>query len=156
QFLTRLQTSAVTRRVCTGYSVKDSIISGEGSTYTLQANQDTEVTFNWRTEHTLEIKQNLISNDQTSTDVGSPNPYVGKHWVAEGDMVTAFVDGWTVDPYQPGARYVVSSFNSTGSASPGASFQVQKRQQVPQFIMKGPAIITYNWKKQFRISISTS
>jgi len=50
---------AVTRFTCTGYTVDNTEIIGNGSTYTLTLRENTKITFHWKVEHALDIKSEL-------------------------------------------------------------------------------------------------
>jgi len=179
-----IEQRAVMRAISTGYTVAD--ISGDSqlpdfsdpsNRYTFIFERNTQITFNWKVEYALEIKSNLAGTGATvdtegnwavgtltglgltSTAAGNPVPAVQKHWVAENEIVTGFIDGSVPDAEKFGTRYVVDGWSAGGSASasvPANGINLQARQQVPQFVMDGPATLTYNWRIQHRVQVSTS
>ncbi len=180
---TQIEEEAVTRYVNTGYTVANTDIIGNSSSYTFIFTENTKITFHWVVEHALEIKTDLtgtgaITNSAngewqkdpltglglTSVAGGQPVPEVKKHWVREDELVVASIDGATVDFVDYGARYIVTGYLATGSARTVTSSPVQTnafpavemRQQIIQFAMKKPATITYLWGIQHRIQVSTS
>ena len=159
---TILKTSAVTRRICTGYTVGNSTINGTASTLDYNLTGNSEINFLWRTEHALEVKTNLPAG-LTSEASGAPAPEVNKHWLAEGDPVIAQINGSTTTLDQTGVRYRSTGYTATGPAVPAggtagglvtwASFQ--DRQQVPQFILTAPVTIIWQWQKEVSLRVST-
>ena len=157
-----IRRDAVTRRVCTGYQFKSSSVNGTANVVDFVVNDDVVLNFLWRTEHALEILTNLPAG-LTSQAAGTPSPVVNKHWLAENSPVIAQIDGAAYTD-QDGLRYRSSGYTATGLAVPqgwldGAfvpwsSFQL--RQQVPQFTLAGPATITWQWQKEFRLRVSAN
>jgi hypothetical protein len=157
-----IRRDAVTRRVCTGYQFKSSSVNGTANVVDFVVNDDLVLNFLWRTEHALEILTNLPVG-LTSQAAGTPSPAVNKHWLAENSPVIAQIDGAAYTD-QDGVRYRSSGYTATGLAVPqgwldGAfvpwsSFQL--RQQVPQFTLTGPATITWQWQKEFRLRVSAN
>ncbi|MBE2284564.1 MAG: hypothetical protein IAE77_13995 [Prosthecobacter sp.] len=157
-----IRRDAVTRRVCTGYQFKSSSVNGTANVVDFVVNDDLVLNFLWRTEHALEILTNLPAG-LTSQAAGTPSPAVNKHWLAENTPVIAQIDGAAYTD-QDGMRYRSSGYTATGLAVPqgwldGAfvpwsSFQL--RQQVPQFTLAGPATITWQWQKEFRLRVSAN
>lgn len=156
------QASAVSRHRCVGFHVTDSPVSGGVSSYVMNLTRDTDLIFGWATEHLLEVRRDITAaTDLTSPAAGNPQPTVGKHWVAENELVTAMVDGVLMDPDPSrfGTRYISAGYAATGAAGTEAYAPfgtVRTRQQVPQFPMVGPASLTYTWTRQHRIQVSTS
>jgi len=111
-----IRTRAVTRHVCTGYSVEGSITSGDTNTYTFTLDKDTAITFRWVTEYALEIENDLSGSGGglTSTAAGNPDPVVTKHWIGKNDPVTAFIDGEMHLAGDFGTRYVVTGYEAEG------------------------------------------
>src|SRR4029079_4974426 len=91
-------------------------------------------------------------------------------WFPENGLAIARINGIESDPSNFGTRYISIGYESLGSARddagssqaldapPQTTFfdQVQTRQQVPQFVVTGPARVTYKWAIQHRIQTSTS
>jgi VCBS repeat-containing protein len=179
----QIERFAVTRYVNTGYTVENTEIIGDSSSYTFIFKENTTLTFHWTVEHALEIKTDLggtgATNDPvsgewfknatnnlglTSTAAGMPEPLVKKHWIKEDELATATIDGATLDFSSFGTRYIVTGFRATGSArvltnnviETNLFSAVETRQQAPQFAMKEPATITWQWGVQHRVQVSTS
>ncbi len=152
--------TADTRQRCTGFRLDGTVVSGDANTYTFQLNIDSTLTFNWRTEHRLTISSDHASAGLSDTAAaGSADPPIGISWIKEGDLVTAFIDGFVlpVDGSQTGTRFVVTGYDGLGAAGASRSFtSVAERQQVPQFTMMGPGTISYHWKRQHRVQVSTT
>jgi hypothetical protein len=158
---TLIKNSAVSRRICTGYTVRNSTINGTASVVELNLTGNMEVSFLWRTEHALEVKTNLPVG-LTSEAAGLPNPEVNKHWITEDSPVIAQIDGASVTD-QSGVRYRSTGYiptgpgvpvgGTTGTLVPWASFQ--NRQQVPQFTLTAPATIIWQWEKELSLRISS-
>ncbi len=112
--------AAVTRHICTGFSVTGEATTGATNTYTFILAGETKVIFNWRTEHALEItsavKKDLGLPESTGLALGNPDPVVNKSWVPENEPVTSFIDGATADLAVYGKRYRVTGFDATASA----------------------------------------
>jgi hypothetical protein len=84
--------SAVTRYLCTGYSIGDEIIEGESCSYSFKIEGNTTISFQWETEHILEISS-VYEYTEISAAAPNPIPTVGRHWIREGENVTLQVDG---------------------------------------------------------------
>lgn len=112
--------AAVTRHICTGFSVTGEATTGATNTYTFILAGETKVIFNWRTEHALEIasavKKDLGLPESTGLALGNPDPVVNKTWIPENQPVTSFIDGATADLAVYGKRYRVIGFDATASA----------------------------------------
>lgn len=70
---------AVTRYLCTGYTVGDEIIEGETCSYSFKIEGNTTISFQWEKEHVLEISS-VYENTQISSAAPNPSPTVGHHW----------------------------------------------------------------------------
>ncbi len=174
-------TNAVTRYVCTGYTVENTQVIGNSSSYTFVFRTNTTITFHWQVEHALEIKSDLsgtgavvdpLSNTWTknpanglgltTTAGGNPEPSVQKHWIKEDELATATVDGSVMDLTTLGTRYVVTGYRASGAARGSGDPEVrlfpaiETRQKIDQFVMRAPAKITYTWGIQHRVQVSTS
>jgi hypothetical protein len=174
---------AETRIKSTGYSVGENVANGTASSYTFTLNDDTQVTFNWAVEHALRVHSDLSgtvgtgSLDRqtpglpglTSLASGSPVPEVKKHWIAKDESVIAQIDGDVVDLLDFNGlpvKYVVLGYRASGppntrATGPGQTdyfaFQRnERRQQVPEFIMSGPASIEYVWKLKIGVQVNTT
>ena len=115
----------VTRYTCTGFEVLDTVNSGNSSSYSFVINRDTQLRFNWQTEYALDVK-NDISGSQgglTSTAAGNPDPVVQKHWIEEGTITTAFIDGAIPSPNanEYGTRYRSTGYYGAGAAAPAGN-----------------------------------
>lgn len=180
----QIRDEAVTRYVCTGYTVEDTEIIGDGSSYTFEFRKNTKITFHWTVEHALEIRSDLGGTGAlpmqggyvrdtahnlglTSLAAGNPVPEVKKHWIKKDELVIPGIDGVAYDMSEAGTRYVVTGYAAEGwavssSAIPKPSSQtnlfpaVEPRLQIPQFPMRGPARVTYFWGIQHRIQVSTT
>ena len=174
--------SAETRISCTGYSVDENVANGTANSYTFNLAKDTIVKFNWQVEYALRIKDNFSQTAGTDQDPlnhiaglqseasGTPVPSVQIHWIAENEPVIASIDK-VVDDQDFLARglpvrYVVTGYTAYGpanvlSTTPGVTNTIsftgnEVRQQVPQFLMTGPAGITYNWKLKIGVQVNTT
>ncbi len=157
-----IRNSAVTRRICTGYTVRNSTINGTASALDYALTGNSEITFLWRTEHALEVKTNLPAG-LTSEAAGTPGPEVNKHWIAENSPVIAQIDGAATNLAEPNVRYRSIGYIATGLATPaggtaGTMFawpSFQNRQQITQFTLTGPASITWQWQKELSVRVTT-
>ncbi|MBN9691935.1 MAG: VCBS repeat-containing protein [Verrucomicrobia bacterium] len=152
--------STDTRHRCTGFRINGTVGSGDAAEHTFTLEDDSELTFSWQTEHRLTVTSDHASAGVSDTAAaGSAEPAFGSHWIANGTLVTAFIDGYLlpVDTGLFGTRYVVTGFTATGPALPSRTFgSVEARQQIPQFLMTAPATIAYHWKRQHRVLVSTT
>ncbi|BCX48261.1 conserved hypothetical protein [Haloferula helveola] len=161
-----INNTAVTRFVCTGYQFKNSTVNGTANEVNFVASSDTEITFLWRTEHAIEIDSDLDGTDGlTSTAAGDPDPVVKKHWIAEDEPFTAFIDGAESTSTMPGTRWVSTGYVATGCVADVANEGVdgiiewpayQDRQQTPKIIVSQPGSITWRWKKQHQLRVSAN
>jgi len=176
-----IDTLAETRIGCIGYSVGDSVANGVANSYTFTISQDTIVRFNWTVEHALRVRSDFSETEGhdpgaighivglKSDAAGSPEPSVQKHWVTENTPVIAAVDAAVDDQTYLAqglsVRYVATGYDAYGPAntlgSPGSTNFVafvgnDARRQVPQFLMTGPASITYHWKLKIGVQVSTT
>lgn len=112
---------AVARHICLGYEVLDTAIAGDGTTFTFPITSDTRVRFNWKTEYAFDVKNNLAGSlgGLTSTAAGNPDPIVQKHWIQEGEIATAFMDGVipSPNPNEYGTRYRSAGYQASGAAN---------------------------------------
>ncbi|HTI72485.1 MAG TPA: LamG-like jellyroll fold domain-containing protein [Candidatus Limnocylindria bacterium] len=112
---------AVVRHICIGYEMLGTAIAGDAPGFSFQITEDTRLRFNWRTEYALEIKNDLSGSlgGLTSTAAGSPDPVVQKHWVAEGTLTTAFIDGVIAspNPNELGTRYRSTGYQASGAGT---------------------------------------
>jgi hypothetical protein len=112
--------AAVTRHICTGFSVTGEATTGATNTYTFILSKPTRVIFNWRTEHALQVSSAVSSDlgiqEANALALGRPDPAVNKYWIEENQPVATFIDGTALDLANPGKRYRVSGFDATGSA----------------------------------------
>jgi hypothetical protein len=157
---------AVTRRICIGYQFDDSSINGTVNTVTFVPRTNTTLTFLWRTEHAIEIDSDIVDSDGlTSTAAGSPHPVVQKHWIAENEQFTAFIDGAESNMDQPGVRWRSTGYVAYGSVAHAvgvdagtfvkwASFQ--DRQQTPKITVGSPGRIIYQWSKELKFTVSVN
>lgn len=155
------QVQGGTRRLITGYTVDSQAGLTPANNLKLLLFTDTRVIFNWTTEHQL-----VIASDHATVGLagvasaGDPNPLVGTNWVEQGAFVEATV-GAQVEPLGLngfGTRYLLSGYSVTGPINTNVTITnaVSPRIQVSQFQMTGPARINYQWKKQYRVSVTTS
>ncbi len=172
-----IDAQAVTRYVNTGLTVGKTLVGADSTQaftsasnrYTFTFESDTRVTFHWAVEHRLRVHSDVVADlglNSTSTALGNPDPPVSDIWVPENKPTTAFIDGVANDPNLYGARARVVGFEASGSATqhlgaPGtggvyAFATVQDRQQVPQWVMTGPAEITYRWMQQYHVMVSAT
>ncbi|HEV2692194.1 MAG TPA: PA14 domain-containing protein, partial [Verrucomicrobiae bacterium] len=178
---TLIDSAAETRIGCVGYSVGNNVANGVSSSYTFTISQDTIVQFNWTVEHALRVQSDFSETEGhdpgaighivglKSDASGSPDPTVEKHWVAENSPVIASVDAYEDDQNYLSqglsVRYVVTGYDAYGPAntlgSPGTTNFItflgnDTRRQVPQFLMTGPARVTYHWKLKIGIQVATT
>src|SRR5207249_5644576 len=76
---------AETRITSTGYSVNDNVATGDASSYTFTASEDTKVTFEWTVEHALRIKSNLDGTRGTGSLDGTTPAIPGLLSLASGN-----------------------------------------------------------------------
>ncbi|MCX6896822.1 MAG: PA14 domain-containing protein [Verrucomicrobia bacterium] len=179
---TKIDTLAETRIGCTGHPVAENVPHGIASSYTFTLTKDTIVTFNWLVEHALRVKADFSATagtdgsgtpghivGLTSEAAGSPVPSVQKHWIKENEPVIATIDAASddLDYLSRGlaVRYAVTGYDAFGPANTlGAAGTTSfipflgsdARRQVPQFLMTGPASITYHWKLKIGVQINTT
>ena len=78
----------------------------------------------------------------------SPNPTVGDHWYATGTTINAVVTSPTAGP--TGTRYVCTGWTGSGSVpATGNTTAVT-------FVIAVPSRITWNWKIQFYLNVSSA
>ena len=110
---------AVVRHTCLGYEVVGTALAGDTASYNFVISGDTLVRFLWKTEYALDVRNNLDNTDKelTSTAAGSPDPVVQKHWIEEGTISTAFIDGFVPSPFANGygTRYRSTGYYASGS-----------------------------------------
>lgn len=161
-----ISSSAVTRRICTGYQFKNSQVNGTGHAVSFVASTDMELTFNWRTEYAVEVESNLAgSGGLTSPAAGDPEPAVQKHWIKENDQFTAFIDGAAADSGQPGVRWRSTGYLATGCVAAAAGTTsgntvrwpaYQPRQQTPKITVGGPGRIQWQWEKEYSVRVAVN
>lgn len=162
----QIRTVAVTRHTCTGYAVKDTVITGTTPYYNFVANQSTEVTFNWQTDYAVDVESDVAgSNGLTSTAAGSPDPVVQKHWIGEDEQFTAQVDGAAYIGTLNGVRWRSTGYVATGCVADAAGVadgstvtwaSYQNRQQTPKITVGKPGKIVWKWQKEFRLQVSAN
>ncbi len=170
----QIENEAITRYVSNGYSVEGEATGDDDNVFTFTINDNITIKFNWRVEHAVTIRsaaKDSVANGglglgDSSEALGNPFPVVKKHWIAENELFTAFIDGAALDPDEFGRRFVVSGYEAEGAAksTPAAAlgtpelieFDFQQRQQISQFAVTGPAVVKYQWKIQNRIRVDTS
>ena len=175
---TQTDTLAETRIGCTGYSVDENVANGTANSYTFTINKDTIVKFNWLVEHALRIEDDFIGTIGSDPDplnhiaglhseaAGTPVPSVQKHWIAENEPVIASIDTAVDDQDYLSrglpVRYVVTGYTGYGPVTNGLTTNFvsftgnELRQQVPEFLMTGPAGIKYKWKLKIGIQVNTT
>ncbi len=135
---------AVTRILCTGYSVGDNVANGTASSYSLTVNSDTTVTFHWRVEHALNIQSFVAEETRdpgntnapgyiaglSSLAAGDPSPSVQKHWILENEPTSATiasgVDDTTWTSQGLSVRYAVAGYDADGAAAHGENDSTNK------------------------------
>ncbi|MFM2296063.1 MAG: hypothetical protein RLZZ350_2476, partial [Verrucomicrobiota bacterium] len=179
----KIESDAETRISCTGYSVGENVANGIANSYTFTLTADTTVRFNWLVEFALRVKANFdqtAGSDATNASghivglkseaAGTPVPSVQKHWIQKDEPVIATIDYAVDDPDYASiglpVRYVVTGYDAFGPPNtltttsntttyiPFLGHDV--RQQVPQFLMTGPAAITYKWKLKIGVAVNTT
>jgi hypothetical protein len=162
----QIRTQAVTRHVCTGYAVKDTVITGTTPYYSFIADRDTEVTFNWRTEYAVDVESDVAgSNGLTSTAAGNPEPQVQKHWIGEREQFTALVDGAASIGIQNGIRWRSTGYIAEGCVADAAAVAsgtmvnwaaFQDRQQTPKITVGKPGRIVWKWQKEYSLRVAAN
>jgi len=131
---------AETRIASTGFSINDIVQEGDAAVHTFLLDRDTRITFNWRLDYALRIKNSEESFDGTlsreiiggqtprfyvdrltSEASGNPEPSANKHWIAKDEPVIVKIDGNVVDLFtDPGLniRTIVRGYLAYGSANP--------------------------------------
>lgn len=163
-----ISSSAVTRRINTGYQFKNSNVNGTVNSVTFEATSNIELTFLWRTEHAIDIFSQIEGVDGlTSTAAGNPFPAVKKHWFPENEPFTAFIDGAATNSSQNGTRWRAIGYVVTGSVAAARNVDdgvfvgwqsFEDRQQTPAMVVGGPGSITHRWEKEhsIRVAVNTS
>lgn len=162
----QIRTLAVTRHTCTGYAVKDTVITGTTPYYNFVASQSTEVTFNWQTDYAVDVESDVAgSGGLTSTAAGSPDPVVQKHWIGQNEQFTAQVDGAAYIGTLNGVRWRSTGYVATGCVATAAGVAdgalvtwaaYQNRQQTPKITVGKPGKIVWKWQKEFRLQVSAN
>lgn len=162
----QIRTQAVTRHTCTGYSVKDTVISGTTPYYSFVASGSTVVTFNWKTDYAVDVESDGAGSDGlTSTAAGTPDPVVQKHWIGEDEQFTAQVDGAAYIGTLNGVRWRSTGYIATGCVAEAAGVadgsmvnwaSFQNRQQTPKITVGKPGKIIWKWQKEFRLQVSAN
>ena len=105
--------------------------------------------------------------DGAGDTFANPEPALGKTWVLEGETVSCSVSGIVLETNNINLRYVTSGYYATGppnaSGNPDPHFYPKTLADldpddqlvVPGFTMDTWARIEYEWKSQFKISVST-
>jgi uncharacterized repeat protein (TIGR02543 family) len=97
-------------------------------------------TANWSVQYSLNV----------ASDYDSPSPSNGLTWYDNGTTVNAYVSSPVADGADPtGTRYVCTGWTGTGSVGNGAS------SSIPPFNITAPSTITWNWQKQYLLTVST-
>ena len=178
----KINTLAETRIGCTGYSVDENVGNGIASSYTFTLTKDTIVKFNWQVEHALRIKDDFRDTEGSdptnalghiaglkSEAAGTPVPSVQKNWIKENEPVIASIDSAVADSDYAArglpVRYVVTGYEAYGAANNVGGVGETNfisflgndtRRQVSQFLMTGPASITYRWKLKIGVQVDTT
>ncbi|MEI7729603.1 MAG: PA14 domain-containing protein [Verrucomicrobiota bacterium] len=170
-----IEQQAQIRFSATGYSLDDGKITGTTEAYTFRVTQDTKLIFKWATEYALTINSDLTgtrgtTGGLTSDASGSPNPIVKKHWILKDELVAPQIDGSVVDMSSSTlaglTRYIVTGYDAWGPPNTWASPSdysttffsfpsIESRQQITQFAMRSPGGITYRWKRQNAVQMTT-
>lgn len=171
-----IETQAESRLVSTGYSLDDGATTGEQNSYSFTLEQDTEIEFRWAIDYALTIDSDLSgteglnSNGLSSKAAGNPDPAVKKHWIRKDELVIAAIDGVVLDldEYAGKVRYIPMGYSAAGSPNTRTFREdlttfdffefrgIESRQQVPEFVMDGPARIIYRWKRQNSVQVNTT
>ncbi len=154
----------VTKIACKGYDAQG-IPGGTTTICEFDLTQDTTIDFLWETRHVLIIVQNFDDAvGLTSNDSGDPVPDAGTNWdyVKGEDPVSPEINGIISDPITPGTRFIVTGY----TLQQGVNFDtdvaitefdaIQTRQKIPEFYMNTPARVTYFWRRENRLQVSTT
>ena len=162
----QIRTLAVTRQTCTGYAVKDTVITGTTPYYSFIASTSVEVTFNWRTDYAVDVESDVAgSGGLTSTAAGTPDPVVQKHWIGEDEQFTAQIDGAAYIGTINGVRWRSTGYVATGCVANAAGVadgtfvtwaSYQDRQQTPKITVGKPGKILWKWQKELRLQVSAN
>lgn len=125
-----IENHAQERFAASGISVNDVVQTGDATFYHFEMNKDTVVIVKWRHDYALTVNHDFTHTQSLETDTagnpwagplnslaaGAPDPTVKKHWVKQGDMTIASLDGQVVDYSHPGldVRFVPVSFKAYG------------------------------------------
>lgn len=167
-----------TRFTFLNFSVNSVVEDSNATVYSFALKEETTVQLEWQVEYALQVRSNfqdtaslakrtdgtLFVQPLSSGAAGNPSPAVGKHWIVENEPVVLSINGAVVDhSTHPGLaiRYVPYSYTATGAfaaqiGNSGSFANVESRQQLPEFSMAAPTVITYAWKLQYGVDLSTS
>ena len=122
-----------TQYVCTGWSGSGSVpLSGTASSVTFTINEDSSITWNWKTQYYLTV----------ASGYSTPS---GSGWYDSGSTAYAGLAAGTV-PGGAGTQYVFTSWSGDASGTNYA--------QSDGITMNGPKTATANWKTQYYLTVS--
>ena len=151
------------RFTASGISVNDVVQTGDPAYYHFEMGGDTVIVVKWRHDYALTIENDFTRTQSLEVDsagnpwagpllseaAGAPDPSVKKHWIRQGDMVIATVDGQVVDYGHPGldVRFAPVYFTAFGppnsSSSEGAD--AVNRIDLDIDISKDPGSVSTNY-----------
>lgn len=125
-----IESRAQERFAASGISVNDVVQTGDNTFYHFEMTKDTVIIVKWRHDYALTVNHDFTHTQSLEKDsannpwagplnslaAGAPEPTVKKHWVKQGDMIIASLDGQVSDYTHPGldVRYVPVSFKAFG------------------------------------------
>lgn len=164
-----------TRATSTGFTVvgrtESAVVEhGNENHYSFTLNEDTRLRANWKEEFALDVAsivdQGTSPGAEALSALGDPSPPSGRAWILKGAEVAPSVEGTVLSPVpsEDGTRYQVTSYAGTGPAPTSSAqfapavgrIQIGDGRGGAHFLMTSPASLTYHWKKQYRIQVSTS
>ncbi len=125
------------QRICTGWTgTGDVPSSGTGTSIVFTLNDASTITWNWKTQYYLTV---------TSSN-GSPSPLSG--WFDSGSSITESINSPIA--VGTGTQYACTGWSGTGDAPSSGSTTSTT------FTVNSPSGITWNWKTQYQLVLSTN
>lgn len=154
-----------TRQIVDGYSINNVPAAATGDDILMDVEEDTNVKFQWHTQHLLNVLNQLDSSlgINADTSLGNVAPGLGKFWYDAGSVVNLELDGIVLgtDTASVGTRLVLSGY-SLGPL--GNSTQpTPVAEPMPHLTVNGaaggvtmdaPKQVKLFWKKQVSVTVN--
>lgn len=145
-----VEAKAQERFVASGMSINDVVQTGDSTFFNFDMSKDTVIVVKWRHDYALTVTHDFVNTQSLEKDAagnpwagplnslaaGNPEPVAKKHWVKQGEMFIAAIDGQVADFSHPGLdiRYVPTAYKAYGppnsSATEAQDIDVRLNQQL--------------------------